>query len=1022
MIGLVFVMWVTACVQAVGAAEGAAEDQALFSFESGTHGFAATGGATLSASNEQAFAGAQSLKLSADTSGAASNIYAKLNNPLGLTIGGTYKFRIWVPSDANIAAVQPYVMDGSWTWTGNNVEYDQLEKNSWNTVSLTIPANAANPINEIGVQLSTSDAFNGSIYMDSIEQDEVPVVEPEPPSAASLSDLQVDGKTVPGFAWDGLSYIVHVPSSATSVTVVAETSDSEATAHVTGGDTLAVGENEINVVVTAADETEQAYTVKVIRALPAGSGKHITIEGTKFHAGEREIWINGANTPWDNWNDFGGDFDFDWWDNHFRELRDAGVNATRIWISSNGEVGIDIATDGHVSGATELHWNDLDSLFYIAQSRGIYIMATLLSFDHTKNHHSNYESWRNMLGSDEHIDSYVSHYVVPFVNRYKANPYLWSIDLMNEPDWVVEEQGFAWDRLQTLFAKMNVAIHENSDIPTTVGVAMVKYNSDTCTEGCQGNKVGDEALMAKADGNPLAKVDFWSGHYYDWMGQYWGVPMYMTPEQYGMSADRPNVIGETPAKGTTGHTLTEDYMGAYENGWQGIMPWTSNGVDSNGNMSNLAPATSAFHALHPYLVFPWSNAALGDLQMDGTTIAGFSPDEHAYRVNVPNSTASVDVTGETADAAATVAITGGNNLKVGENVIAVTVTAGDGISVQTYTITVIKAAAASQETGAVVTPPPSSRATLQPGQAGSLNLANKASIAIPAGASEESLHISIEELLNASNLIGEGYKLISPVFELLKNQSDNFLKPVKLTFAFDAGVIGANEMPSVFYYDEDQKEWVEIGGTAEGNRITAETDHFTKFAVFAVAKSESGQPDEPEWQLSDIDGHWAEAGIQAALQAGIATGYPDGTFRPEGQATRAQFAVMLMNALGAQGDGADLAFGDNALIGSWAKQAVAQAVEAGIINGYQDGSFRPNASITRAEAIAMIARALDLHMESGAATSFADDGDIPLWAKGSAAAAAEHGIVQGRGGNRLAPNAIASRAEAITIILKMLEN
>lgn len=233
-------------------------------------------------------------------------------------------------------------------------------------------------------------------------------------------------------------------------------------------------------------------------------------------------------------------------------------------------------------------------------------MATLLSFDHVKNYHPNYQSWRNMVGSDANIDSFVANYVVPFADRYKNNPYVWSADLMNEPDWAFEESGIAWARLQTLFAKMSVGVHANSNMLTTVGVAMVKYNGDTCdpNQGCQGNKVGDSVLMSKVSNNPQAKLDYWSVHYYDWMGQYWGVPMYMSPAQYGMSADRPNILGESTAKGTVGHTLTDDIMNAYANGWQGIMPWTSNGVDANGNMSDLAPAASAFYALHPGLVFP----------------------------------------------------------------------------------------------------------------------------------------------------------------------------------------------------------------------------------------------------------------------------------------------------------------------------------------------------------------------------------------------------------------------------------
>jgi hypothetical protein len=344
----------------------------------------------------------------------------------------------------------------------------------------------------------------------------------------------------------------------------------------------------------------------------AAFGDRVTVSGTQFMAGGQRIWFNGANTPWNSWNDFGGSFDATWWGNHFQSLHDNGVNSTRIWITCNGEVGINISADGTVTGATAAHWSNLDTLFQLAQSKGIYIMATLISFDHFKDNHPTYTSWRNMMVSSAKTDSFVNNYVIPFVNRYKSNPYLWSIDLCNEPDWIYEDAAagnLSWDVLQTYFAKAAVAIHQNSNILVTVGIAMAKYNSDTVS-GAQGNKISDAALQAKVN-SPAAKVDFYSTHYYDWMGQYWGVPFYNTPAAFGLGTSKPALIGETPANGTTGHTLTQDYESGYTNGWQGAMAWTSNGVDSQGNFSTLVPATNAFRNNHTNLVFPSStNKAL----------------------------------------------------------------------------------------------------------------------------------------------------------------------------------------------------------------------------------------------------------------------------------------------------------------------------------------------------------------------------------------------------------------------------
>ena len=89
--------------------------------------------------------------------------------------------------------------------------------------------------------------------------------------------------------------------------------------------------------------------------------------------------------------------------------------------------------------------------------------------------------------------------------------------------------------------------------------------------------------------------------------------------------------------------------------------------------------------------------------------------------------------------------------------------------------------------------------------------------------------------------------------------------------------------------------------------------------------------------------------------------------------------------------------------------------------GYGDGSFRPDEPITRAEMAVMIARALKLPIEEVASTGFADDEAIPRWAKGAVKALRELGIVGGRGNNAFVPNATATRAEAVVMLLSMLE-
>lgn len=329
--------------------------------------------------------------------------------------------------------------------------------------------------------------------------------------------------------------------------------------------------------------------------------KRVIVEGTTFKVDGKELWINGVNTPWQNWNDFGGNFDESFWDSHFAELHEAGVNATRVWVNCNGMSIVRLKSDGTVQAIDEQHWTDLDKLFKLAEKHDIYIMATLLSFDHFKDGNTGCDKFRTMISDDTATQSYIDSYVIPFVERYGDSPSLWSIDLMNEPDWVHENDEcgkVGWENLSKFFAKCSAAIHENSDELVTVGLGMVKYNSDKY----DGNYVSDEFL--KSLGGENAYLDFYSTHYYFWQNSYMGYPFEQSPVSFGLDGTKPCVIGEAAVKSESGRTPEEDYENAYNNGWNGVMAWTSNGVDDCGSLTELMPAVTKMRDMIKEKIFP----------------------------------------------------------------------------------------------------------------------------------------------------------------------------------------------------------------------------------------------------------------------------------------------------------------------------------------------------------------------------------------------------------------------------------
>ncbi|MDN4602809.1 S-layer homology domain-containing protein [Paenibacillus sp. F6_3S_P_1C] len=125
-------------------------------------------------------------------------------------------------------------------------------------------------------------------------------------------------------------------------------------------------------------------------------------------------------------------------------------------------------------------------------------------------------------------------------------------------------------------------------------------------------------------------------------------------------------------------------------------------------------------------------------------------------------------------------------------------------------------------------------------------------------------------------------------------------------------------------------------------------------------------------EFTDVtSSHWAQAAISAAAQSGSVQGYTDGSFKPDQAITRAEMAVVLQPLLTSnQMTTAPTAFTD--VNEHWAQQAVEQLSSAGVVTGYKDGTFRPSQPITRAEAVTMLNKLIGLQAETNAAGQWSD--------------------------------------------------
>ncbi|GIP12737.1 hypothetical protein J1TS5_49070 [Paenibacillus macerans] len=193
------------------------------------------------------------------------------------------------------------------------------------------------------------------------------------------------------------------------------------------------------------------------------------------------------------------------------------------------------------------------------------------------------------------------------------------------------------------------------------------------------------------------------------------------------------------------------------------------------------------------------------------------------------------------------------------------------------------------------------------------------------------------------------------------------------------------------------------------------TDHTEEETANAPAASPQSR------NFTDTEGHWAKENIARAAALGIVTGYADGSFRPDISASRSELAVMLSRALQLDSREPSLPFADKDNFPGWSQEGIGRAVSAGIISGYEDGTFRPQARVTRTETTVMIVRAINGAEGNAGKPGFKDVSEIPEWALPQVSAAARLGLVQGGPQQLFAPNAQITRAEAVTLILNMLD-
>lgn len=190
-------------------------------------------------------------------------------------------------------------------------------------------------------------------------------------------------------------------------------------------------------------------------------------------------------------------------------------------------------------------------------------------------------------------------------------------------------------------------------------------------------------------------------------------------------------------------------------------------------------------------------------------------------------------------------------------------------------------------------------------------------------------------------------------------------------------------------------------------------------SIYIPPKPTDNKDSEPQIKFKDTENHWAKTYIEELYEKGIVKGIDSEHFAPDKEISRAEFIALIMRISGV---GESEYYGDFADVSDdfWGAGYIASALENGFIAKAE--YFRPNDSIKREEAaklIALIASDMPILSED---ISFSDSGEISDWAADYIRDCAQRGLIKGDEHSRVNPKSRMTRAEAVTVIWRMMQN
>lgn len=287
-------------------------------------------------------------------------------------------------------------------------------------------------------------------------------------------------------------------------------------------------------------------------------------------------------------------------------------------------------------------------------------------------------------------------------------------------------------------------------------------------------------------------------------------------------------------------------------------------------------------------------------------------------------------------------------------------------------------------------------------------------ITIPSGAT---IRLKTEDIAKdvVKENVEEGQdvkKVIELYLEIVKGDQVTKVSKFKspITVKINVQGLGNKDKLAVYYLNEEENKLEFVTGKIVDNQAILNLNHFSKYVIVESNKT-----------FEDIANHWSKLYVESMIAKNVIDGYTDGTFKPDNNITRAEFAKMVLNGLEAELVKYNGQF-DDVKASDWHADHVATMKELGLVEGYGDGTFRPNDKITRSEIATILAKVIDENISkeevSNVLAQFTDKDNIPNWAVDSIAKVVKAKVMVGSN-NKFQANSNATRAESATTIYRI---